>query len=153
MENFAALVYLGIPVILLSAGFLFGKLNEKNHYRSIHRRESATNKIPVVTWKTVYGTRPVVFSKLATGSVVISVDHYKRFLAGLRQVFGGEIRAYSSLLDRARREAMLRMKESIPGADLFLNARIETATISNGRGKSTGTVEVLAYGTAIKFAP
>ena len=44
------------------------------------------------------------------------------------------------------------MKESCPSADLFLNCRIETSTISNGRGDATGTIEVLAYGTAVTFA-
>ena len=43
------------------------------------------------------------------------------------------------------------MKESYPDADIFLNCRIETSTISNGRGRTTGTVEVLAYGTAVVF--
>ena len=151
MEDFAALLYLGIPLFLMGLGFLFGKINEKRHYRSIHQRERATHHVPVVSWKTLYGSKPVVFAKLAVGSVVISVDHYKRFLMGLRKVFGGEVRAYSSLLDRARREALLRMKESISGADMFLNTRIETSTISNGQGKATGTVEVLVYGTAVKF--
>ena len=96
--------------------------------------------------------RPVAEVALATGSVVISVDYYKRFLMVFRNIFGGEIRSYASLIDRGRREALLRMKESSPSADMFLNCRIETSTISNGNGKATGTVEILAYGTAVIFA-
>ena len=45
------------------------------------------------------------------------------------------------------------MKESVPGAHVYLNTRLETSTISNGQGKSVGCVEVLAYSTAITFAP
>ncbi len=88
---------------------------------------------------------------MALGSVVVSVDHYKRFLAGFRMIFGGEMHSYCSLIDRGRREALLRMRESFREADLFLNCRLETASISKGQGKATGTVEVVAYATGIKF--
>ena len=56
-----------------------------------------------------------------------------------------------TLIDRARREAVLRMKESCPEADLVINLRLETSSITKGRGKQIGSVEVLAYGTAIYF--
>jgi uncharacterized protein YbjQ (UPF0145 family) len=69
-----------------------------------------------------------------------------------RRIFGGESYAYATVIDRGRREAILRMKESTPGAHLFLNARLETSTISNGRGKAVGTAEVIAYATAVTFA-
>ena len=83
---------------------------------------------------------------------MVSVDYYKRVLMLFRKIFGGEIRSYASLIGRGRREAVLRMKESCPAADMFLNCRIETSTISNGRSKATGTVEILAYATAVTFA-
>ena len=41
---------------------------------------------------------------------MVSVDYFKRFLAGLRMIFGGRVSSYESLLDRARREALLRMR-------------------------------------------
>ena len=85
------------------------------------------------------------------GVVVVSIDYYKRFLMGFRKIFGGELRSYSPLIDRGRRESLLRMKESCPDADLFLNCRLETSTISSGKGKAVGCVEVVAYSTAIKF--
>ena len=43
------------------------------------------------------------------------------------------------------------MKESCSNADVYLNCRLETSTISSGQAKATGCVEVLAYSTAIKF--
>ena len=73
-------------------------------------------------------------------------------MAWLKGLFGGEIHAYGSLLDRARREAKLRMLESWPRADYLLNFRFETSTISNSAGNSWGTVEVVAYATGIRFA-
>ena len=86
-----------------------------------------------------------------TGNVVVSVDYFKRFLAGLRALVGGRIRSYESLVDRARREAILRMKEQAMerGAIVVTAVRIETSSISKGQGQAIGSIEVLAYGTAI----
>ena len=61
------------------------------------------------------------------------------------------MQSYASVIERGRREALLRMQESAPGADLFINCRIETSTISNGEGKAVGCAEVVAYATAIRF--
>ena len=88
---------------------------------------------------------------LVSGSVVISVDYFKRILAGLRNIFGGNVQSYETLVDRARREAVLRMKESCPDADYVLNLRLETSSIFKGKRKQVGSVEVLAYGTAVYF--
>jgi uncharacterized protein YbjQ (UPF0145 family) len=68
---------------------------------------------------------------------------------GFRRIFGGEVRSYASLIDRGRREAILRMKEQYPDADLYINTRVETSTITNGKGKTIGCVEVIAYSTAV----
>ena len=56
-----------------------------------------------------------------------------------------------SLLDRAKREAILRMKQSCPDADLYLNCRLETSTIARGKKDNVACVEIVAYSTAIKF--
>ncbi|MGB5561182.1 MAG: YbjQ family protein, partial [Sedimenticolaceae bacterium] len=96
-------------------------------------------------------SEPQYHQALVTGSTVISVDYFKRFLAALRSLFGGRIIAYESLLDRARRESLLRMKQQAAalGASMVFNVKYETASISKGRGNSIGSVEVLAYGTAL----
>ena len=138
--------------LLLVLGFIVGKRNESRHYASIHKRELDKLPIPVVSFDYLPVDRPVKELQLVTGSVVVSVDYYKRFLAGLRHFFGGEIASYASLIDRARREAVLRMKESCPQADLFLNLRVETSGISRGKKKSVGCVEALAYATAVVYA-
>jgi uncharacterized protein YbjQ (UPF0145 family) len=140
-----------IPLFLLVLGYIVGKVAEWRHYRSIREREKNFQQIPVLTAKTLDDPRPIQYATLAMGSVVVSVDYYKRFMASFRKIFGGEMLSYSSLIDRGRREALLRMKESRAHADLFLNCRLETASIFKGRGKSTGSVEVIAYSTAVKF--
>lgn len=139
-------------LVLLGLGFGVGKILEARHYASIRTRESALLHVPVVTFKKLADNRPIASAGLAMGSVVVSVDYYKKFLAGFRMFFGGELRSYSPLLDRARREAILRMKESHPSAHLFLNCRLATSSISQGRKKTMGTVEVIAYATAVTFA-
>jgi uncharacterized protein YbjQ (UPF0145 family) len=142
----------GVSIGLILLGFFVGKYLEASHYASIKAREAATVHVPVVTLEKLPEDRPVATASLVVGSVVVSVDYYKKFLAGFRMFFGGELRSYSSLIDRGRREAILRMKESAPDAHLFLNCRLETASISKGEKNSIGTVEVIAYGTAVVFA-
>jgi len=151
MEGFIVLSGLFCVLFLLVLGFVAGKLAERNHYRSIREREGRTLNVPAVSFKTLDDPRFVREASLAVGSVVVSADYYKRLLMAFRKIFGGEVLSYSSVIDRGRREAVLRMKESCPDADLFLNCRLATASISNSRGKSTGCVEIIAYATAIKF--
>ncbi len=136
---------------LLILGYLFGQYFERRHYKSILRREKETLRLPLLTMKTTPGGLSSCDAALVTGSVVVSVDYFKRFLAGLRALVGGRIKSYESLLDRARREAILRMKEQAieQGAIVVTNVRIETASISKGKRKAIGSIEVLAYGTAI----
>ncbi len=147
------LIQLGIFLFLLSVGYLFGTNIEKRHYRSIREREESIREIPTTMFKRPLkqpGT--IVKSELVMGSVVISVDYFKRFVAGLRNFFGGNVRAYETLVDRARREAVLRLKESCPTATQIVNLRIETSSISKSDKKGTvGSVEVLAYATAVTY--
>ncbi len=141
-----------ILTTLIALGYFAGSRAEKKHYRSINKREEEFLYMPAVTLKNVTNQGEVAQSKLVTGSVVISVDYFKRILAGLRAIVGGRMQSYETLLDRARREAVLRMKEQVRSADMILNLRIETSSISKGRRqKSVGTIEALAYGTAIRL--
>ena len=142
-----------IALVLIGLGFASGRYLERKHYKSIARRERERLNSPAVTFRTLPDKRPLASARLAVGSVVVSVDYFKRFLAGFRLFFGGELRSYSPLIDRGRREALLRMKESCPEANLFLNTRLETSSISKGnRGQSIGSVEIVAYSTAITYA-
>lgn len=137
-------------IALIALGFFAGSMAERKHYSSIESREKAFLTLPSVTLKKVKEPEQIEEARLVSGNAVISVDYFKRFLAGLRTLVGGRVKTYESLLDRARREAILRMKEEDPTADLIVNLRLETSSISKGnRQKSVGTIEALAYGTAI----
>ena len=146
------LISIGIPVLLIIVGRVVGSNIERRHYESITAREARFRHQPALSTKQSDAPGPVRSASLATGSVVVSVDHFKRFLSGFRMIVGGEVRSYSSLIDRARREAVLRMKESQPNAHAYLNTRLETSTIASTSGnEGIGTIEVLAYGTAVHY--
>lgn len=140
-----------IFIMLFAVGYIAGSIAESRHYASIADREQKTVGLPTLTMKHGYDPTQVARSELATGSVVISVDYFKRILAALRNVFGGNVGAYESLVDRARREATLRMKESVTDANMIVNVRIETSTIGQSADskRAIGSIEALAYGTAI----
>ena len=139
-----------VALVLLAFGFFFGRRAEKKHYKSIKKRESAYRSKPVVSGKTALTGKNIAHTTLAVGSVVISVDRFKLVVSGIQNMLGGEVHAFSSLLDRGRREAILRMMESAPNADGYYNFKIETSTIS-GNSQGVGTVEVMAYSTAVLY--
>lgn len=154
MELFLSFVFnLGIPLLIIAIAMVTGSILEKRHYRSIEERERRNGRLPLLTGKRYPSDRSIAEARFVSGSVVISYDHFKRFLAGLRMIFGGEVKSYVSLIDRGRREAILRMKEKCSRADLIINLRIETSSISKGHAKKRlGAVEVFAYGTALWYA-
>jgi len=137
-----------ILVLLVVAYFIGGYL-ERRHYRSLIEREHAMNTLPAVSIRTPPAGD--FTCELVRGNCTISVDYFKRFLATLHAFFGGRVTSYETLLDRSRREALLRLKEDAQqhGATLVLNVKYETASVFKGSGRSVGSVEVLAYGTAL----
>ena len=93
-------------------------------------------------------------TQFVCGSVVVAMDSFKVFFGRLVQIFGGRIKAYETLVERARREAVLRMKEeaSLNRAQMVFNVKFSTAGIvKDAAGQPGGSVEVIAYGTAIIY--
>ncbi len=146
-----ALVY-GLPILgLIFFGFI-GAYVERRHYAALRIREAATARLPIMTARTLETGRLVADARLVATEVMISHDYFKRFLAQLRNLFGGRIRSYDTLLDRARREALLRLKEQCPDASIIANLRLETLCVTTSRRNSIVGVELIAYGTAIRYA-
>jgi len=141
-------LYILLSLIIL--GYIFGQILERRHYASIKRRELAIVHLVTTNSKRTLGdVGELAEARLVHGGVVISVDYFKRIVTSLRNFFGGNIRGYETLVDRARREAILRLKESCPDAAQIINLRLETSSIYKGKGNQIGSVEVLAYATAI----
>ncbi len=151
MEN---LVQLGVFILLIAIGFWAGRRAEKKHYRSIIEREKRFLDLPAVSIKSAIDqAKTIQSSTLVVGNVVVSIDYFKRILAGLRNIIGGNVGSYETLIDRGRREAILRMKEKMPNADIIINTRIETSIIgaTANQKNAVGSIEVLAFGTAITY--
>lgn len=146
---------LAVPLILLIVGYFAGTMAEQSHYKSIRVRELRLRRMPTTNLRKPPVHWRVEKVALVAGSTVISVDYFKRFLAQLRGFIGGRVRSYESLLDRARRESVLRMKEEAAklGFDAVINVRLESSAIASPMRNDRGTagVEVLAFGTALKL--
>ena len=147
------LIQLIIFLGLLATGYFVGTHFEKKHYADIRRREKQTLYVPITNFGAKTPMPEANEAALFTGSVVISSDYFKSFTAALVNFVGGRIVVYESLLDRARREALLRMKEEAIawGATQVINVRLETSNISQSNSNnSMVAIEVMAYGTGIR---
>lgn len=149
MSSLITLLWFAIPLLI---GYGFGTWLERRHYASIRAREAAmidkTLVFNIPTLPVMAGSPQL---RLVSGSTVVSVDAFKRFAARLHALVGGRITAYESLVDRARREAMLRMREKAHelGASMVFGVRLETSSINGGNPNLTMGIELIAYGTAV----
>ena len=138
--------------LLLIIGIIFGSMNERKHFASIERAEAELSDIKILNIKTL----PDNLEKggaLVTGNVVIAVDYFKVFIAGFIMLFGGRMSAYEKMMERARREALIRMQRQAKdlGADAIYNTRIEFSAVGQ-RPNKIGGAELLAYGTAVRYS-
>jgi uncharacterized protein YbjQ (UPF0145 family) len=152
-ENLGLWLNIGVTLLVVLVAYVAGSQFERRHFASILAREERWRAFPVISFEALPSDWKVGLSDLVTGSVVISPDYFKRLVAGLRGIVGGRIKTYEPLLERARREAVLRMIETAKqrGFDAVINLRLETSRLANaaGNGKGTTGVEMLAFGTAI----
>lgn len=142
----------GIPIFLILLGLVVGGARERGHLRRLARREEALADMLVTDIKTFPGGIDVSKgAALVMGEAVIATDYLKSFLAKLRKLVGGELHSYRTLMDRARREAMLRMMDDAKarGYNAVCNLRLGCADIGGMTGvKGAAMVEVFATGTA-----
>ncbi|KPK67078.1 MAG: hypothetical protein AMJ84_13965 [Acidithiobacillales bacterium SM23_46] len=82
---------------------------------------------------------------LVQGSTVRAKHIGRDFMAGLKNVVGGELKGYTELLQESREEAVERMVQQAKaiGANAVLNVRFSTSSITQG------AAELFAYGTAV----
>lgn len=143
-----------LPLLLLGLGWLVGSAVERAHFRRLRLGEIRWRRLPALSIDHPPDAWGVDSSGLVSASVVVSIDHWKRLLAWARSLVGGRLRAYESLLERARREALIRLKERAhaSGYDAVIGVRLETSRLASARSNGEGTsgVEVLAFGTGVK---
>ena len=84
---------------------------------------------------------------LVKGSTIQSRNLGRDITQSLKTLVGGELKAYTDMMNEARALATKRMvaeAESL-GADGIVNVRYASAAVMQG------AAEVMAYGTAVKF--
>lgn len=93
----------------------------------------------------VPGRRVLKHLGLVQGSTVRAKHVGRDLMAGLKNIFGGELRGYTELLNESREESLARMLEQARaiGANAVLNVRFSTSSVAQG------AAELFAYGTAV----
>ncbi|MBN2507133.1 MAG: heavy metal-binding domain-containing protein [Verrucomicrobia bacterium] len=150
------LVGIAIFLALLGLGFFMGWNREQRHLRDLRRREQAMGDMGVTQLKSFPGSvagplPPAVFF----GETAIATDYFKSFMAKLRNIFGGEVKSYQSLMERARRESLLRILEQARRHDYNAvgNVRYDCADVGgNSTLRKTAMVCILASATAYYVA-
>jgi uncharacterized protein YbjQ (UPF0145 family) len=102
-----------------------------------------------------FGNREIREFRVMMASVVMSPSWVQMWIGGIMSLFGGQINVYTKVVDWARREAKQRLRENVAeaGFDEVINLRIETTMMTKTKGGKdrTSGVEILVYGTAIKY--
>lgn len=82
---------------------------------------------------------------LVQGNTIRAKHIGRDFMAGMKNIFGGELVGYTELLSESRQEATERMiaQAEALGANAVLNVRYSTSSVAQG------AAELFAYGTAV----
>ncbi len=101
----------------------------------------------VVSTDNVTGSEITEVLGLVRGNTVRAKNIGRDFLAGIKNIMGGELTAYSELMQESREQATQRMitEAEAYGADAVVAVRYTTAAVANG------AAEILSYGTAVKL--
>ena len=102
----------------------------------------------VVNTEFIPGMRILEVKGLVQGNTVRAKHFGRDIAAGLKNIFGGELKGYTELLVESRREAVSRMiaQAAELGANAVLNVRFATSSIT------AGAAELYVYGTAVVVA-
>jgi uncharacterized protein YbjQ (UPF0145 family) len=95
--------------------------------------------------ETVPGKTIVEHFGLVSGSTIRAKHVGRDFMAGLKNLVGGELKGYTQLLHESRQQAIDRMVEQARrlGANAVVNVRFSTSSVAQG------AAELYAYGTAV----
>jgi uncharacterized protein YbjQ (UPF0145 family) len=138
-------IEIGIAAVLLVLGYFVGGAREKKHFEDLKRREAI--QLRTVAVRTDPGPELKNGETfLVTASVVVASDYFKNFVGTFRNILGGRLLNHESLLDRARREALCRLREKAANAGAYqiVDVHLETNFLDQMGA------EVSAYGTAVK---
>ena len=135
-------------LVLFIVGWFFGARHERQHLARLAIAEAELSHI-IVSSERFY--QPIVVQdsqgELVLGSVVIAQDYFKMVIARVLSIFGKNLTTYETLLERARREAVVRMRTQAQskGYNHIYGLRFEVSNIN----QLGSMVEAIAYGTAV----
>ena len=135
-------------ILLFAAGWFFGSRHERQHLAQLSIAEQELSHI-MVSSERFYVPKLAANTEgeLVLGSVVIAQDYFKMIIARVLSIFGKNLTTYETLLDRARREAIVRMRTEAQakGYNHIYGLRLEVSNIN----QLGSMVEAIAYGTAV----
>ncbi len=143
-----------LPFLFFAVCCVVGTMTENAHFKQLAVDEQELSDIAISDMKTLppnwKATKPMFLCE----NVVIANDSLKTFLWQYRKLVGGRCGGYEKLLERARREATVRLLKRAreQGVNVVWNVRFETVTLQIGYSDGNGNqypagVECLAYGT------
>ncbi len=145
-------LFIIVPMVLLLLGYVYGKSADRAHLQRLQKQLDEMDNMLVTNLKSfplyIEGGPP---PELVVSEVVVATDYLKSFLASWRNLFGGEMKSYLSLLVRARLEVLVRLQAEAQqrGHNALCNVRFQTADIAGATGKRSATaVALIAYATA-----
>ena len=144
----------GSPWILSGIGTFIYQPKKKQQLL-IREQASAQRGDVLSTLSTPLSGKEVKQTQLVLANVVMSPSWIQILIGGILSLFGGEINVFTKMVDWSRREAKQRLREEVEASDFdeVINMRLETTIMTKtkgGKDKTTG-VEILAYGTVIKY--
>ena len=135
-------------LVLFIVGWFFGSRHERQHLARLAIAEAELSHI-IVSTERFYVPKLVAHSEgeLVLGSVVIAQDYFKMVIAKVLSIFGKNLTTYETLLERARREALVRLRTQAQakGYNHIYGLRFEVSNIN----QLGSMVEAIAYGTAV----
>jgi uncharacterized protein YbjQ (UPF0145 family) len=153
-EAFCCLFTFGIPIFIALVVFIIpmisGRIIEQKHFKELERREGALKGKVLIHNKKYPTMEQPSGSFLVAGEVCIGADRFKTWLAKWRQLVGGRMGSLAPVIERARREATLRMVESAvkQGCTEVGNIRFTTANLRwNAKQQKELLISVTVYGT------
>lgn len=160
-EPFIGLIIVGLVLLFTIGPWVLSMiatfLYQPSQRKKLLAREAAfaATGDTLTTLKKPFGDKEIKEFTMVTANVVMSPSWVQMWIGSIITLFGGEINVFTKIVDWARREAKQRLREQVAeaGFDAVINVRFETTVMSRTRGGKdrTSGVEILAYGTAIKY--
>ncbi len=141
---------LAITLLVLGVAYLGNTYLDIRHVQDLRRREQIYGDVAVITLP-VTPSVSVQTIGLVSGCIVVGLGYITRIKISVRNVLGGRVTSLELLMERARHEAILRMKAQAKAqhCDSIGNVRVVHTPLLR-QDTSVSGVEIMAYGTGLR---